>query len=73
VLRAGHHVYFHKVVPFVGGVLSDRDAYGYLPRSTAYLPPTEDLLDRLRAAGFPDAAARHMGMGAVQLLTGTRR
>ena len=72
VLRAGHHVYFHKVVPFVGGVLSDRDAYGYLPRSTAYLPPTEDLLERLRAAGFPDAAARHMGMGAVQLLTGTR-
>ena len=72
VLRAGHHVYFHKVVPFIGGILSDRDAYGYLPRSTAYLPPTEDLLERLRAAGFPDAAARSMGLGAVQLLTGTR-
>ncbi|HYP24202.1 MAG TPA: ubiquinone/menaquinone biosynthesis methyltransferase [Actinomycetota bacterium] len=72
VLRAGHHVYFHKVVPFVGGLLSDRDAYGYLPRSTAYLPPTEDLLARLRAAGFRDAAARHMGLGAVQLLSGTR-
>ena len=72
VLRAGHHVYFHKVVPFIGGVLSDRAAYGYLPRSTAYLPPTEDLLDRLGAAGFAGAAARHMGLGAVQLLTGTR-
>lgn len=73
VLRAGHHVYFHKVVPLVGGLLSDRDAYGYLPRSTAYLPPTEDLLERLRTAGFPDAAARNMGMGAVKLLTGTRK
>ena len=72
VLRAGHHVYFHKVVPLIGGVLSDRAAYGYLPRSTAYLPPTEYLLERLRAAGFPDAGARHMGLGAVQLLTGTR-
>lgn len=72
VVRAGHHVYFHKVVPFIGGVLSDRAAYGYLPRSTAYLPPTEDLLELLRTAGFPDAAARHMGLGAVQLLTGTR-
>lgn len=72
VLRAGHHVYFHKVVPFIGGLLSDRDAYGYLPRSTAYLPPTEDLLERLRDAGFPDAATRNMGLGAVQLLTGTR-
>jgi demethylmenaquinone methyltransferase/2-methoxy-6-polyprenyl-1,4-benzoquinol methylase len=72
VLRAGHHVYFHKVVPLIGGMLSDRDAYGYLPRSTAYLPPTEGLLERLRKAGFPDAAARTMGLGAVQLLTGTR-
>jgi demethylmenaquinone methyltransferase/2-methoxy-6-polyprenyl-1,4-benzoquinol methylase len=73
VLRAGHHLYFHKVVPLIGGMLSDRDAYGYLPRSTAYLPPTETLLERLRAAGFEDAAARSMGLGAVQLLTGTRR
>lgn len=72
VLRTGHHVYFHKVVPFIGGVLSDKDAYGYLPRSTAYLPPTEDLLARLRAAGFADAEAKHMGLGAVQLLSGTR-
>ena len=72
MLRTGHHVYFHKVVPFIGGVLSDKDAYGYLPRSTAYLPPTEDLLARLRTAGFADAEAQHMGLGAVQLLTGTR-
>ena len=72
-LRAGHHLYFHKVVPLVGGLLSDRDAYGYLPRSTAYLPPTSELLERLRSSGFPDAAAQHMGLGAVQLLTGTRR
>ncbi|MDQ3982519.1 MAG: ubiquinone/menaquinone biosynthesis methyltransferase [Actinomycetota bacterium] len=72
ILRRGHRLYFHKIVPLIGGLLSDRDAYGYLPRSTAYLPPTEDLLDRLRAAGFADAAAVQMGLGAVQLLTGTR-
>ncbi len=72
VLRRGHRLYFRKIVPLIGGLLSDRDAYRYLPRSTAYLPPTEDLLDRLRAAGFADAAAVQMGLGAVQLLTGTR-
>ena len=72
VLRAGHHVYFRKVVPLIGGLLSDRAAYGYLPRSTAYLPPTEALIDRLRDAGFADAEAVQMGLGAVQLLTGTR-
>ncbi|HEX2295062.1 MAG TPA: ubiquinone/menaquinone biosynthesis methyltransferase [Actinomycetota bacterium] len=72
VLRAGHHLYFNKIVPFIGGLLSDRDAYGYLPRSTAYLPPTDALLERLRSAGFVRVAARHMGLGAVQLLTGAR-
>jgi demethylmenaquinone methyltransferase/2-methoxy-6-polyprenyl-1,4-benzoquinol methylase len=72
VLRAGHRLYFHKVVPLIGGLLSDREAYGYLPRSTAYLPPTGELLERLRAAGFSDAGAMQMGLGAVQLLTGTR-
>lgn len=72
VLRGGHHVYFHKIVPFIGGVLSDRSAYSYLPRSTAYLAPTDELLARLRTAGFADAAVRHMGLGAVQLLTGSR-
>ena len=73
VLRAGHHLYFHKIVPLIGGLLSDKDAYGYLPRSTAYLPPTDALLARLRASGFADAAVKHMGLGAVQLLTGTRQ
>src|SRR5262249_30326997 len=38
VLRAGHHFYFRRVVPFIGGLLSDRAAYSYLPASTAYLP-----------------------------------
>ncbi|MDQ3951854.1 MAG: ubiquinone/menaquinone biosynthesis methyltransferase [Actinomycetota bacterium] len=73
LLRAGHRLYFRRVVPLIGGLLSDRRAYGYLPRSTAYLPPTEALLERLAAAGFAGAAARQMGLGAVQLLTGTRR
>ena len=39
ILRAGHTVYFGQVVPRIGAVLSDRDAYRYLPRSVAYLPP----------------------------------
>ena len=33
VLRWGHGVYFGKVVPLVGGLLSDPAAYRYLPRS----------------------------------------
>ena len=42
LLRAGHSVYFGKVVPAVGSLLSSRDAYRYLPKSVAYLPPTPE-------------------------------
>ena len=72
ILTGGHHLYFHRVVPLIGGLLSDRAAYSYLPRSTAYLPPTHDLLSRLQDAGFEQTTSRLLGMGAVQLITGTR-
>jgi demethylmenaquinone methyltransferase / 2-methoxy-6-polyprenyl-1,4-benzoquinol methylase len=52
VLRWGHSVYFGKVVPRIGGLLSDAAAYRYLPRSVAYLPPRPALLAQLRDAGF---------------------
>lgn len=70
--RAAHRVYFRKIVPLVGGWLSDRDAYAYLPRSTAYLPPTAELLEIVAAAGFHDVARRVVGAGAAQILTATR-
>jgi demethylmenaquinone methyltransferase / 2-methoxy-6-polyprenyl-1,4-benzoquinol methylase len=72
VLRAGHHAYFHKVVPMIGGLLSDKEAYSYLPRSTAYLPETEELLEMLRTAGFVDARMEPLGLGAAQLISAVR-
>jgi demethylmenaquinone methyltransferase / 2-methoxy-6-polyprenyl-1,4-benzoquinol methylase len=73
LLRLGHRVYFRRVVPAIGGMLSNREAYSYLPRSTAYLPPPEELLSMLRAAGFPDARRFSLSGGITQLLVGTRR
>jgi demethylmenaquinone methyltransferase/2-methoxy-6-polyprenyl-1,4-benzoquinol methylase len=72
VLRLGHRVYFRHVVPAIGGVLSDRSAYAYLPRSTAYLPPVQDLLATLRAAGFADARRLPLTFGVTQLFVATR-
>lgn len=73
LLRAGHKLYFHKIVPWVGGRLSDKDAYRYLPKSSAYLPKKGELLSLLEGAGFTDVGVRFFGLGAVQLLTGTNR
>jgi demethylmenaquinone methyltransferase/2-methoxy-6-polyprenyl-1,4-benzoquinol methylase len=72
LLRAGHGVYFGKVVPLIGGIFSDRSAYAYLPRSVAYLPPPAEMLDRLRGAGFHAPARRLLSGGIAQLITATR-
>lgn len=73
LLRALHRLHFDRVVPVVGGLLSDRDAYRYLPRSVAYLPATETLLELLRDAGFADVGHRLLALEAAQVVTGTRR
>jgi demethylmenaquinone methyltransferase/2-methoxy-6-polyprenyl-1,4-benzoquinol methylase len=72
LLRAGHAAYFGRVVPLVGGLVSDRAAYQYLPKSVAYLPPEAELLGQLAGAGFPDARRVALSVGIAQLLTGTR-
>ena len=72
LLRAGHTMYFERVVPVIGALLSDREAYGYLPRSMGYLPDPERMMTMIRRAGFGDAQRSQLSGGIVQLLTGTR-
>ena len=72
LMRLGHRLYFRTVVPAIGGLLSNREAYSYLPRSTAYLPKPDELLSMLRSAGFPDARRLPLSGGITQLLVATR-
>jgi demethylmenaquinone methyltransferase / 2-methoxy-6-polyprenyl-1,4-benzoquinol methylase len=73
LLKMGHAVYFQRIVPLIGGALSDRDAYRYLPRSMAYLPPPERLVGMLEEAGFEQVERIPLVGGVAQLLVGTRR
>ena len=70
--RFGNNIYFGKVVPLIGGLLSDGPAYRYLPRSVAYLPERTVLVQKLRDAGFTDAVHHQLSGGLTQLMTGTR-
>ena len=72
LLRAGHRLYFHRAVPILGSLLSDRSAYAYLPASTAYLPSPQELAEMLRAVGFTDVRRRAFGLGAAQLISARR-
>ena len=73
LLRFGHRIYFGRVVPFIGGLLSDPAAYRYLPKSVAYLPEPGVLLGQLTDAGFVDVERRLLSVGIAQLITATRQ
>lgn len=72
-LRWGHALYFRRLVPLLGGLVSDERAYRYLPQSVAYLPDEAALLKLVRSAGFTQAAKRRLSGGVAQLVTGMRR
>ena len=72
VLRAGHALYFGRVVPRIGGWLSDPAAYRYLPRSVAYLPEPDELVAMVADAGFVDVDRTLLSTGIAQLITATR-
>ena len=72
VVRWGNDIYFGRIVPRIGALLSNAAAYRYLPKSVAYLPAPEAMVADLRAAGFGDATHEHLTGGLTQLLVGTR-
>ncbi len=72
ILRIGHGIYFGKIVPKVGALLSDGAAYAYLPKSVAYLPEPAEMMARFATAGWLDGNRRLLAGGITQLITGTR-
>jgi len=72
LLRWGYSAYFGTIVPKIGALLSDPNAYAYLPKSVDYLPSTEELLDELRTVGFTDVTRVPLTGGITQLFLGTQ-
>jgi len=61
-------LYFDGFVPWLGGLVSgDREAYRYLPRSTAAFPTPHELAALLRSSGFPAVRYRTFMLGTVAL------
>jgi len=73
IIRWGNSVYFGKVVPRIGGLLSNRAAYNYLPKSVAYLPAPEQLVNMLQRAGFEHVRHEQLSGGLTQLMHATKR
>lgn len=66
-------LYFERVVPLIGGLLSgDLDAYRYLPRSVHAFPPAETLASIMRAAGLRNVRFQRFALGTVALHVGIK-
>lgn len=60
--------HMHRVIPFLGGLLTgDREAYVYLPETSEHFLLAEDLLARIQAAGFQHAAFRRLMFGTTAI------
>ena len=73
VARAGHRLWFGRMVPWLGRRMSDPDAYRYLAASTVYLPDAPTLRSLVEGAGFDDVHVSQMTLGAIAMVTATRR
>jgi demethylmenaquinone methyltransferase / 2-methoxy-6-polyprenyl-1,4-benzoquinol methylase len=70
--KAGYSLWFNHAVPFLGGVVSNKDAYRYLPISVAYLPSPDELRELLRSVGFSCVNRHLLSGGLSQLYTATK-
>ncbi len=66
--------YFRRVLPRIGTLISGvRGPYQYLPASVAKFPAPEEMLERMRAAGFRDVSWTPYSFGIAGLFRGTRQ
>jgi demethylmenaquinone methyltransferase/2-methoxy-6-polyprenyl-1,4-benzoquinol methylase len=67
-LKQFYNLYFHYILPFVGGIISkDKNAYAYLPNSVIAFPSGEYFLAELEKAGFKNCEHVPLTFGIVSL------
>src|SRR4051812_31053149 len=74
IVRSLYHLYFHRVLPAIGGVVSGHPtAYRYLPESVAHFPGPVALTERMQRAGFVDVHWRPLTFGIAAIHSGIKR
>ncbi len=68
-----YYFYFRRVLPFVGGLISKRSAYQYLPDSVLEFPDQESFKGLMAEAGFADLRHYDRTFGIATVYVGVRR
>lgn len=70
-LRKVYGVYFKRVMPWIGGLVSgEKAAYQYLPASVYGFPAPDAFVAELEAAGFRHVRHRSFSLGLCRLFVG---
>lgn len=72
LFRAIYHFYFLRVLPYLGGLISQRSAYQYLPDSVLEFPDRESFKGMMEEAGFSDVQVYDLTGGIAAVHVGTR-
>lgn len=72
LFRAIYHFYFLRVLPFLGGLISQRSAYQYLPDSVLEFPDRKTFQGMMEQAGFVDVKVFDLTGGIAAVHVGRR-
>ena len=73
LMGAVYRIYFKQVLPRVGTMISGvRGPYAYLPASVERFPPPEEMLARMKRAGFAEANWTPYTFGIAGLYRGRK-
>ncbi len=72
-LRWLHDFHFRRIVPAIGRMVSDAEAYRYLPESTVYLPNPREMKTLMERVGWSDIRRIPLFGGVAQILFARRQ
>ena len=72
-LASFYSVWFDRLVPMIGSIAGDADAYSYLPNSVRSFPEPEELAGLIDAAGFERIRWLLLAGGIIAIHSGVRK
>ncbi len=72
LFKSLYYFYFRRILPFIGGLLSKRSAYQYLPDSVLEFPSQEEFCALMAQAGFTQLRHIDLTGGIATVYVGVR-
>ncbi len=58
-------IYIEKILPLIGSIFSDKEAYSYLPSSVKKFPTPDNFINEIKNSGFSYVSLKKLSQGTV--------